>query len=151
MKVFENGTESANANESVTPLARLAKVDNEVAKGKMSKTALVDFIALENESEKSDVSATVNRWPEILESASDTVGDSASALRPWKSFPVESEMVGFSVSEYEYWNPGVETSLAELTVVSDTVSPEAPATVTWSQYSTTRNWTLLNGPIVPVT
>ena len=51
MKVFENGTESANANESVTPLARLAKVDNEVTKGKMSKTALVDFIALENESE----------------------------------------------------------------------------------------------------
>src|SRR5437867_3191508 len=118
----------------------------------ISASALNPVKSLTMASERGGVSEFVlNPWKSLV-LESETVGLSpGGALNPWKNFPCESETVGFSGSEYENANPGVPTSLAELTVVSRTICPEAPATVTWSQYSTTRNWMSLNGPIVPVT
>ena len=114
MKVFENGTESANANESVTPLARLAKVDITLLKGKLSKTSLVDCTNLEAESEKGDESARfsvplcmrLNASESVAEMSSETnfpadllmlsvmpARLSVSPLNPVKAFDTASETV----------------------------------------------------------
>src|SRR3989449_6344901 len=133
----------------LNPVKTLVIVSDTVG---ISASALNPVKSLTMASERGGVSESVlNPWKSLVLESETTGLSPGGALSPWKSFPCESEIVGLSGSEYEYRNPGVPTSLAAVTVVSRTVSPEAPATVTWSQYSTTRNWMLLNGPIVPVT
>src|SRR5207245_2607402 len=132
------------ARLSVSPLnpVKTLTIASDIAG--ISASALNPVKSLTMASERGGVSESVlNPWKSLVLESETTGLSPGGALSPWKNFPCESEMVGFSVSEHESANAGVLSSLAELTVVSRTVSPEAPATVTWSQYSTTRNWTLL--------